>query len=300
MGSVLIAAHNEAAVIERCLHSVLAEANPGEFEVIVAANGCTDDTAKLASAFHGVSVLDLPSAGKAAALNAAERSAIRFPRVYLDADILISTAGLRRLMAALGSHPTDRPGVPVLATVPKRELELAGRPALVRAYFAINSHLPVFDGGLFGRGVIAVSEEGRSRFDIFPEVIADDLFLDSIFAPAEKMEVATVTSSIATPRRTADLLHRLVRVRRGNRQLRAMAMSPRSDVRPSDKKSWLADVVIKRPWLVPSAVVYVSMTMVAELLARRAPASAAAAWGRDESTRSHQTIRLRTDGQTRP
>ena len=57
----------------------------------------------------------------------------------------------------------------------------------MRQYFAISSRLPVYRDGLFGRGMIAVSEQGRARFDQFPDLVADDLFLDSQFATAEKV-----------------------------------------------------------------------------------------------------------------
>ena len=42
--SVIIPACNEAGYIEACLHSLLAS-EPAQFEVLVVANGCTDDTA---------------------------------------------------------------------------------------------------------------------------------------------------------------------------------------------------------------------------------------------------------------
>ena len=43
--SVVIPAHDEEAVIERCLGTLLADARAGEVEVVVVCNGCTDDTA---------------------------------------------------------------------------------------------------------------------------------------------------------------------------------------------------------------------------------------------------------------
>ena len=43
--------------------------------------------------------------------------------------------------------------------------------------------------------MIALSEEGRARFDAFPTLIADDLFLDSQFSAAEKAEALGASSS---------------------------------------------------------------------------------------------------------
>src|SRR5512142_3102283 len=93
---VVIPAHNEAAVIGRCLTRLLADAQPGEFEVVVACNGCTDDTASVASdAAPGVRVLRLDKASKSLALQAGDDAASVLPRLYLDADIELDTASAR-------------------------------------------------------------------------------------------------------------------------------------------------------------------------------------------------------------
>lgn len=270
MTSVVIAAHNEAAVIGDTLRSLLAGAAPGTLDVTVAANGCTDDTAQVAASFPGVRVVELPVASKPAALNAADAVAVGFPRVYLDADIQVTAASVATVVAALDTH---------LAAAPRRELELSGRPLLVRAYYAIHSRLPALRTGLFGRGMVAVSEAGRARFDRFPDLVADDLFLDSQFSEDEKCVVAEAASRVATPRRTWDLIRRLVRVRAGNAALRARG----AGIRAADRFSWLRDVVVPRPWLAGAAACYVAITLIAAVLARRR--SVADSWGRDESSR---------------
>lgn len=276
--SVVIAAHNEAAVIERTLRTLLAGAPAGSLDVTVVANGCTDQTAQVAAAVPGVRVVELAAASKPAALNAGDRVANGFPRVYLDADIPITAADLGRVVAALDT---------CLAAVPARRLDLTGRPLAVRCYYAIHARLPVFATGLFGRGVIALSEAGRARFGEFPDVVADDLFLDAQFTPSEKRVVTEVSSVVATPRRTRDLVRRLARVRAGNAALRARAGSAEAAgpaPRASARLSWLRDVVLPRPWLAPAAVCYVAITLAAALLARRYLRNPA--WGRDESTRT--------------
>ncbi|MDG4823347.1 glycosyltransferase [Asanoa sp. WMMD1127] len=277
MVSVVVAAHNEATVIERTLRHLLDGAEPGEFDVVVAANGCTDDTAAVARSVPGVRVVEVAEASKPAALNAGDAAAASFPRIYLDADIALTAAGARALAAAVTG--------PVIAASPRRVLDTAGRPLLVRAYFAVNGRLPAFRDALFGRGAIVLSKEARARFDQFPDLVADDLFLDALFAPGEKREVASVPSVVATPTRTPDLLRRLGRVRGGNSALRdaAAAADATLAVRPSRKASWLVDVVLPRPWLWPAGACYAALTLLAERRARRTPAGAA--WARDESTR---------------
>jgi len=285
MTSIVIAAHNESAVLGRCLDSLLAGMAPGEFDVTVVANGCTDATAQVATARPGVRVLDLPAAGKVAALNAGDTVALGFPRVYLDADIAISADGIRALRAALSDVGLS--SAKALAATPRRELDVSRSPFLVRAYFAINSRLPVFRNALFGRGVIALSAEGRSRFGQFPDLVADDLFLDSLFTATEKREVESVSVQVAAPRRTRDLLRRLVRVRRGNATIRAaLAADPgfRGEAPTSDRASWLRDVALRNPSLLPAAACYAVITLTAATLARL-PGQSGDGWGRDNSSR---------------
>jgi hypothetical protein len=173
----------------------------------------------------------------------------------------------------------------LLAAAPGRALDTSGRPLPVRAYYAINRRLPAFRDALYGRGAIVLSERGRARFDAFPALHADDLFLDSLFEVGEKREVTGATAKVATPRRTADLIRRLARVRAGNAAMRTAGMSGGTPagtaVRPSRRSSWLRDVVLRRPWLAPAGAFYAAITLIAERRSR-----GATDWGRDESSRT--------------
>ncbi|HMM93436.1 glycosyltransferase family 2 protein [Phycicoccus sp.] len=264
MVSVVIAAYNEEAVIGACLDALRHEP---PLEVVVVPNGCTDDTAAIARG-RGVTVVERAEPGKTAALDAGDAAAAGFPRAYLDADIRVPAADLLRLAASLGGS--------VLAVAPRRVLDVRGCALPVRAYAAVHQHLPVMATGLFGRGLVVLSEEGRARFERFPELVADDLFLDGLFAAGEKRVVSEVTVRVRMPRRTGELYRRLVRVRQGNRLLRAGSSDPvppgpvpagPADGSRSDRLAW-AGVVLRRPWLAPAAVVYVALTLAAELAAR--------------------------------
>lgn len=274
---VVIAAHNEEAVIGRCLRRLLADAGPDEFDVVVVANGCTDRTAEIARGFPGVRVIELDRAGKAGALNAGDRASEVFPRLYLDADVLLGTADARALGAALTRS--------VLAVAPRRVLDTTGRPALVRAYYAINGRLPAFRGALFGRGAVALSGAGRATFPEFPELLADDLYLNSIFDPGQRREVAAAAAVIATPLRSIDLLRRLTRVRAANAALR----SHTPWATPARRLAWLRDVVAPEPRLWPAAPVYLGFTLAAALAGRRP--GAARRWARDDSSRTPEPVR---------
>ncbi len=281
MTSVIIAAYNEAAVIGRNLDLLLAGSAPGELDVVVVANGCVDDTAAIAST-RGVRVIDLAEPGKSGALNAGDAVATSTPRIYLDADIACTADTVRALAAALSPAGSDGAPAPLVA-VPSRRLVLDGRPLAVRCYYAVQSRLPAARSGLYGRGMIALSAEGRARFEEFPDVVADDLFLDSLFSDRERVVLTSVAAAVETPRRTSDLLRRLTRVRRANAALRARAAAEgRTGVRPARRTSWLWDVIVPRPWLAPAGAVYAAITLLADLRARRTGDR----WEVDQSSRS--------------
>ncbi|SDH60734.1 glycosyltransferase family 2 protein [Microbacterium pygmaeum] len=273
----VIAAHNEERVIGACLDALLKQDVRRE-EIIVVANGCSDHTAEVAGAY-GVTVIDRTEPGKAGALNAGDAVASSYPRVYLDADIVVPDRAVAALVESLQVSPT------ALAVVPCRQLNTAGRQWPVRAYFAINERLPAFHNSLFGRGLIVVSQEGRERFGAFPSMVADDLFLDSQFAASEKAEVGGVSVLIEAPYRTRDLMNRLVRVRRGNAEMRAAAATGQIhvDVRPSDRWAWLR-VALPHPRLWLRGIAYAAITVLAARRARHTP-TAGTSWGQDPSTR---------------
>jgi glycosyltransferase involved in cell wall biosynthesis len=287
MTSIVISAYNEEAVIGRCLDAFLADARPGEFDVTVVANGCTDATATVARSRPGVRVLEKPYGLKTDGLNAGDSVAVGYPRIYIDADVEVSADDLRTLVAALST--VEPSGRAPHAVVPRRVLDVRGRPLAVRAFYAINGRLPLYRTALVNHCVTALSEQGRSRFDQFPDIIADDLFLDSLFDESEKRQVDAATVLIATPRRTRGLVDRLARVRRGNGQLRSMASAvPAGSVRRAGRWGWLRDVVVPRPWLAPAGVLYVALILAAEVAARR-QVRHGVTWGRDDSTRAAVT-----------
>lgn len=258
MTSIIVPAHNEASRIGGNLTLLTLGAEPDEFEIIVVANGCTDATVEVAQGIPGVRVIGLPEPGKAAALRAGDAAATRLARIYLDADVALSAHEARALTTAV-----TQPGIH--AATGRRRIVTRGSSVAVRAFYAVNRRLPVYDDGLFGRGVIAVGPIGRARFEEFPDLIADDLFLDSLFSPEEKCQVDDVVTSVVAPRSTVQLVRRLARVRSGNRAVRQL-----SSARPASSASWLRHVVLPRPWLWPAGVCYAAVVVAAEIMSRRA------------------------------
>ena len=102
LGSVVIPAHNEASVIERCLSALFTGVASEELDAIVVCNGCTDDTAERARRLpYSVRVLELERAHKPTALRAGDAAAITLPRLYLDADVVLPGESARRVLERL-------------------------------------------------------------------------------------------------------------------------------------------------------------------------------------------------------
>jgi glycosyltransferase involved in cell wall biosynthesis len=204
LASIVIPAHNEAAVLGNVLTTLLAGAQPGELDVVVVANGCNDRTAEIAGGYGpDVRVIETDVPSKPNALNLGDEQARGFPRIYLDADIPIGVETIRRLV-----HRLAEPGA--LAASPSMRVDTAGRPWAIRAYYDIWTRLPyVADGQL--AGVIALSEAGRARFGRFEDLIADDLYVRGHFAPEERLRLDDCEYVVQAPRNLRSLVNVKVR-----------------------------------------------------------------------------------------
>jgi cellulose synthase/poly-beta-1,6-N-acetylglucosamine synthase-like glycosyltransferase len=100
--SVVIAAHNEGAVISCKLENVLALDYPRDrLTVVVASDGSTDDTAAHVRAVGSdrVRLLDLPRRGKGPTLNDAVAASVGEILVFTDADVVTPPDAMRHLVA---------------------------------------------------------------------------------------------------------------------------------------------------------------------------------------------------------
>ncbi|WP_462188458.1 glycosyltransferase family 2 protein [Frankia sp. CcWB2] len=280
--SVVIPAYNEAAVIGRCLDRLADGAAPEDLEIVVVANGCSDETARRARD-RGVRCVETAKAGKAAALNLGDAEVTAFPRFYVDADLEVSGADLLRVADVLRTGPA-------LAASPRLTIHLAGTSRVVRDYYRIWLRLPYVRNGRIG-GVIGVSEQGRACFDRFPDAIADDFFLYHRFAPDERCTVDG-TCFVVHPARTArDLVRQKSRVFAGNAQLRALGLAPAGGPTKGGRGlaggsvDWLR-VVRAEPRLLGAAPAYLAVSTVAKVLARRKVRRGdLGTWERDGSSR---------------
>lgn len=100
--SLIVAAHDEEAVIEGKIRNALALDYPRDLlELIVASDGSADRTVELARSSGADLVLDLPREGKVAALNAAVRRSHGEVLAFSDANSIWREDALRRLVERL-------------------------------------------------------------------------------------------------------------------------------------------------------------------------------------------------------
>lgn len=279
--SIVIPAHDEGALIARTLRHCLAGAAPAEFEVIVVANGCSDDTAEYAAtAGPGIQVLEIPEASKIAALNAGDAVATVMPRVYLDADVEVDVAALRALARALGDARSPRVAAPSL-TVDSTRSSFA-----VRQFQRIWAESDYRRAGHVGSGIYAVNEAGRSRWGAFPDVIADDRFVQQRFLPSERTTLDAHTFTVYAPKDMKTHIRRATRIEVGNQSLPRTAQLAEQD-RAGSRYAGLLRRVARRPGLWPALPFYVYGYAVPRIRARRLlQAGRTVSWSRDASTRA--------------
>jgi glycosyltransferase involved in cell wall biosynthesis len=278
VGAVLIAAHDEEAVLQSTLHPLEPLIGEG-VDVVVAANGCSDRTAEVARAIPGVRVLELKEASKTAALNAADEVTDAWPRLYLDADIVITPAAVRATLSALREPD-------VLAARPPYRYQTQDCAATVRSYYRARSRIPAMSDHLWGAGVYGLSAVGHARFDRFPDLVADDLYIDSLFDRSDIRIVSADPVSVECPRTTRVLLRVLRRVYSGRTEVMARRRGPRV----GGLRAVVATAV--GPSAAVDAVVYVVLAATAKLLARRPSRT----WQRDDTSRRPAAERLTSVG----
>ncbi|MGW7452137.1 glycosyltransferase [Streptomyces sp. NPDC054787] len=310
MTSIVIPAHNEGRVIGRLLDALLADspastsASPSGSgvrsgsgpDIVVVCNGCTDDTARVAGARGPrVRVVEIPTPSKHKALRVGDEHARGFPRLYVDADVVLGAADVRILAGTLAGNPE------LLAAAPGRDVPLSGCAWPVRAYYRVWQRLPAVREGLFGRGVIAVTEPGHARIAALPPLMADDLAASLAFGAGERRVVESARVTVRPPRTWSDLIRRRIRAatssaefegfqaaQRGATSVRGQR-PPGPDAPAPTARTGAADLralVRERPSLLPAVLVFV----VAALAARRGSRTAIrdgdySTWLRDESSR---------------
>jgi len=276
--SVVIPAHNEENLIVKTLRGVVADGIDG-LEIVVVVNGSSDATAERARDFgHGVKVIETARPGKCNALNIGEEHLTRFPRVFLDADIELRPGTLRKIIDAAG-----REDLHIVAPTPS--FDLTGASLAVRLYKRAERFNPYFGSGApNGSGCFVLTEQGRGRWAKFPEIVADDGFVQGHFMPSERKSIAGTTAIVQQPRDLKSLLAVMTRARRGGFELQ-MKFPDLMQNHESHVRGMLKRLMV-RPWEWPAMFMYGYVRVVERLIARRQIARGETGWGRDESGRS--------------
>lgn len=265
--TIIIPAHNEEAVIARCLTTLLADApDAGRLaQIIVAANGCNDQTVSIArETAPDALVLDIPEGSKTKAMNAAGAKALSHPRIYLDADVQVSYRSLEALAKVL-----QQPGV--MAASPELRMDLSHSNWLVRAYYRVWLTQPYVKRAMVGSGCFGISREGYEAVGDFPPITGDDIWVHSRFAVTERRNVSEdeagnpVFFTVSPPRRAIDQIRVETRRRLGNEEVLSQYPSPhyRGSNRAGDLKAALKNGASRT-----DVVIYLTIKAIARLRGR--------------------------------
>ncbi len=278
MISIIIPAHNEANVIERCLDPLAEGMASGELEVIVVCNGCTDQTAHLARGkSKHIRVVETDAPSKSLALNLGDEAACGFPRFYLDADVILPLDSVRQVADILSKDDT-------LAAAPLMAVNVQGRSWFVRAYYRVWMALPYCRNGMIGSGVYAVSLLGRQRFKQFPAVTADDAYVRLLFSSEERKTVESCQFTIVPPKTLAGLIAIKTRSHFGILELKAKY--PELWCHEEADHGSILKRMATRPSGWPSLFVYICVKFIARTKAQwRFRYGDHQKWERDDSSR---------------
>lgn len=282
--TVIIPAHNEQAVIARCLATVLQDApSPSALEIIVAANGCTDKTVEIArAAAPSATVLDLPVGSKTAAINAANRAAQHFPRIYLDADVECGYQSLAAIADAL-----RQPGVMTAAPAIRMCTERCNW--LMKAYYRAWARQPYAKAGKGGAGCYGLSAEALEQVREFPPIIGDDIWIHTRFPDEQKRYLAQdrqgrpVFSVVYPPRKAREQVKVEARRQVGNAEVRQLYPSPYF---ASASNGGGLSAALRSGTNPFDLVIFFAIKFAARWCARRSKRSGVpTTWARDMSTR---------------
>jgi glycosyltransferase involved in cell wall biosynthesis len=274
MVSVVIPAHNEQAVIGRCLERLSEGTAADELEVIVVANGCTDQTAELAATFPGVTVIDTSVASKHAALVLGDRAVSHFPRAFVDADVEVTASALVSTAAAMEAAGA-------LVAAPALHVDLHDCPWGVRAYYRVWCALGWSTDAPVGSGLYMLSASGRQRIGEFPDITNDDQFVHDSFLAQERLCVEQVVYVIRPARTMTGLVHRRTRTLHGQIELRERFGSlPGAASGPTP-----AALVRRDPRRVLDVAVFFAITLLAKRAVRRKRSTGDVRWERDDTSR---------------
>lgn len=269
--SVVIPVYNEASGLADRARNLVSGLPPG-CEVIFVCNGCTDDSQAIleVEVSEYATILTCPK-GKARAIRLGEQHCSVFPRFYVDSDVVISGDDLVALSAGLN----DR----TLLVSPRIRFDFTGASRTAAALSGFWLSLPHGKSSAYHH-VLGISETLRSRWGQFPDLIADDTFIEGHAEDGEKAIIDTIFVTTSPPKTWWAWVRVRVRWQQGMNQLiRERHRLPKS---PGQTRAMLRLAIQPRCALI--AVLYISSVLLAHILARSGlfPETE---WITDETTR---------------
>ncbi len=173
--AVIVAAHDEADVIGGRVANLRAQEDPGApVEIVVVADGCTDETAAVARA-AGATVIEQERRGKVAALHAAVAATDGELLVLTDANTRFAPSALRELVAPLAD---PRVGIAAgdLRYEDAKEAAAGGEALYWRYETAIKEAASRCGLLLMGAGGIYAVRRSDWPLDLAPD-LADDSYV---------------------------------------------------------------------------------------------------------------------------
>ncbi len=223
--SIIIPVYNEAPLLQSMVERLIDDPLLKKAEIILVCNGCTDDSASIARTFEPkINVIETPVGSKTGALNLGDQAAKAFPRLYLDADVDVSSKALCAVADCLREAPYLAAGLDL-------DFDTSGASRLVKRFYKVWMKLPyIATDSSIGSGLYALSQKGRDRFQDFPDIIADDGFVDASFDAAEKHRPDNFSMTIKTPADALSLIRIKSRVHRGKKELKRLVKTKSEQV----------------------------------------------------------------------
>jgi len=230
--SIIIAAYNEASVIGDTLSQLCTPAGLATYQIIVVCNGCSDGTDKVVlGSFPEVHCHTLAKASKANAIRYAEALEPGFPRLYLDADIKLSAENASALLSR--SQQQGR----ACLMIPTSKVATSGCANTVKSFYRAWYNTAHVQQSGYGAGAYTLNQKARSRFQQWPDLIADDAFVRTHFSPDETLVARDIDVSVKAPKTLWSLIKVKSRSKLGNLQLKAYAQDHVNHTSSRDLKS---------------------------------------------------------------
>jgi glycosyltransferase involved in cell wall biosynthesis len=276
--SVIIPAHNEARLISHCLQALITPCPQYHLQIIVICNGCQDNTYAIVKALDSsIICLKTTIVSKTYALNLGDKVADFYPRIYLDADVILTIEAVKAMDLTLTNQHFFATSVTV-------KMNVDSSSWCVRAFYEIWLNLPYCKAGMIGGGVYALSQQGRERFQEFPAIIADDGYIRCLFTEAERPLTSTGYVTVMAPKDLISLIKIKTRSRLGGYELHKKFPHLFGNEIKDYKTALIEFLLHFRLW--PKIIIYIIVNLITRGRANYQYHKKIVQWERDESSRS--------------